>query len=231
MSLKTIVEDTDTRGGKIFALVIQALILVSLISFSVETLPNLSEQARWWLYVVEVVTVSIFTIEYGLRLLVASNRLRFVTSFYGLIDLISIVPFYLTTGVDLRTLRLLRLFRVFRIFKFLRYTQAIERFKDAFREIKEELVLYLMATLLLIFLSSVGVYYFEGEAQPATFGSIFHCLWWAVVSLTTVGYGDAAPITAGGRVFTSFVLLLGIGVIAVPTGLFASALTKTRRKD
>jgi voltage-gated potassium channel len=226
MNLKRMVEE-----GKAFNLIIQALILVSLLTFSIETLPDLGKRARYWLYVVEVVTVSIFTIEYGLRILVADNRLRFITSFYGLVDLIAILPFYVGTGIDLRTVRVLRIFRVFRILKFLRYTRAIERFKEAFRELREELVLFVIATVLMVFLSSVGIYYFEGEKQPATFGSVFHCMWWAVVTLTTVGYGDVYPVTVGGRLFTAFVLLLGIGIIAVPTGLFASALTKIRRKE
>jgi len=228
MTLKTLVEDTTTTQGKAFAIAIQSLILISVIGFSIETLPDLGPRARHWLYVAEVITVSVFTIEYGLRILVADNRLHFITSFYGLIDLAAILPFYIATGIDLRTVRVLRLFRVFRVFKFLRYTEAIDRFKDAFREIKEELILYLIATGLMVFLSSVGIYYFEGKAQPDKFGSVFHCLWWAIVTLTTVGYGDVAPTTVGGRVFTAIVMLLGIGVIAVPTGLFAAALTKTR---
>ena len=231
MTLKKLVEDTDTRAGRVFDLTVQALILVSLVSFSLETLPNLGKEARFWLYVVEVITVALFTIEYGLRILVADSRLTYIFSFYGLVDLTAILPFYISTGIDLRAVRALRLFRVFRVFKLLRYTEAIRRFKDAFAEIKEELVLYLIATGLMIFLASVGIYYFEGKTQPDSFGSVFHCLWWAIVTLTTVGYGDACPITVGGRIFTAFVLLLGIGVIAVPAGLLASALTKTRKKD
>ncbi len=97
---------------------------MSLVTFSIETLPDLSETTRYWLYLAEVLTVSIFTIEYALRILVADNRRRFITSFYGLVDLVAILPFYITTGLDLRTLRVLRMFRVFRIFKFARYTAA-----------------------------------------------------------------------------------------------------------
>jgi voltage-gated potassium channel len=226
MTLKKTVEE-----GKTFNLIIQVLILISLVSFSAETLPNLSDRAHYWLRVVEVLTVSIFTLEYGLRILVADDRIRFITSLYGLIDLMAILPFYVSTGLDLRTIRVLRIFRVFRIFKLLRYTNAIDRFKEAFYELREELVLFVVATVLIVFLSSVGIYYFEGAAQPDTFGSVFHCMWWAVVTLTTVGYGDAYPITLGGRLFTSIVLLLGIGTIAVPTGLFASALTRTRKRQ
>ena len=229
MTLKKIIEDSDTPAGRAFDIVIQVLILISLVSFSIETLPNLSKDTQRWLYGIEVATVVLFTIEYILRILVADHRLRYIFSFYGLIDLIAIAPFYIATGIDLRAVRVLRLFRVFRVFKFVRYTEAIQRFKDAFHEIREELVLYLIATGLILFLASVGIYYFEGDTQPKVFGSIFHCMWWALVTLTTVGYGDAYPITVGGKIFTGVILLLGIGVIAIPTGLFASALTKTRK--
>ena len=167
----------------------------------------------------------------ALRILYANSRIGYIFSFYGMVDLIAILPFYITSGVDLRAVRILRFFRVIRVFKFLRYTKAIQRFKDAFNEIRDELTIYLMATAMLIYLSSVGIYYFEDEVQPDKFGSIFHCLWWAMVTLTTVGYGDVYPITVGGRIFTVFVMIIGIGIVAVPTGLFASALTRTRNKS
>ncbi|MBN2296457.1 MAG: ion transporter [Pirellulales bacterium] len=228
MSLKTIIENADTPAGKAFDIFIQVLILISLVSFCVETLPDITNETRYWLYVVEVVTVALFTIEYGLRILVSENRLRFIFSFYGMIDLVAILPFYISTGVDLRTVRVLRLFRVFRIFKIVRYTQAINRFRAAFVEIREEMVLFFIATAMVLFISSVGIYYFEGEVQPDDFGSVFHCMWWAIITLTTVGYGDALPITLGGRIFTGFILMLGLGIVAVPTGLLASALTKTK---
>ncbi len=231
MRLKQLVEDPDSRPGRFFDLSIQALILVSLVSFSIETLPNLGDKTRFWLYVVELVTVTIFTIEYGLRILVADNRWRFIFSFYGLVDLLAILPFYVSIGlVDLRAVRILRLFRLFRILKIARYTTAIHRFRDAFLDIRDDLVLYLIAAVFSIFLISVGIYYFEGEVQPEQFGSVFHCLWWTVVTLTTVGYGDAVPVTVGGRIFTGIIMLLGIGTVAVPTGLFAAALARSRNE-
>ncbi len=127
--------------------------------------------------------------------------------------------------------RALRVFRVFRVLKFLRYTKAMDRFKHTFHEVKDELVLFLVAAVLVVFLSSVGIYYFESEAQPKSFGSVFHCMWWAVVTLTTVGYGDIYPVTVGGRIFTSVILILGIGIIAVPTGLFTAAMRRTRENE
>lgn len=103
MSLKQIIEASDTRRGRAFDIVVQSLVLVSLVSFSIETLPNLSKDARFWLYVIEVVTVALFTIEYALRIFVADNRAGFMFSFYGLVDLAAILPFYISTGIDLRS--------------------------------------------------------------------------------------------------------------------------------
>ncbi len=231
MQLKRIIEENDTTAGKTFDFFIQFLIVLSLVSFSIETLPDLSVNTKIILNIAEVITVAIFTIEYLLRLIVADKKLKVIFSFYGLIDLIAILPFYIARGIDLRSIRIFRLFRLFRAFKVFRYSNAIQKFKNAFLSVKEELILFLVATFFLLFIASVGIYYFENPAQPEQFKSIFHCLWWAVVTLTTVGYGDMFPITAGGKIFTSFIAIISIGIIAVPTGLLASALTKTIKED
>ena len=231
MSLKTIVEERDTKNGRLFDLVIQALIVVSLVSFSIETLPDLSATTRRYLRYVEIGTVAIFTVEYFLRLGVADRRLKFVFSFYGLVDLVAILPFYVTTGLDLRSIRVLRFLRILRVFKMARYSAAAQRLHTAFRLVREELILFFFAALLLLYLTAVGIYYFERHAQPEAFASVFHSLWWAVVTLTTVGYGDVYPVTTGGRIFTGVVLMIGLGVVAVPTGLLASALAKAREDN
>jgi len=231
MQLKRIIEENDTTAGKAFDLFIQFLIVLSLVSFCIETLPNLGKNTKWILNTTEVIIVAIFTLEYLLRLFVADKKLKFVFSFYALIDLIAILPFYVARGIDLRSIRVFRLFRLIRAFKIFRYSKAIQRFKNAFLEVKEELILFLVATGFLLFIAAVGIYYFENPAQPEQFKSIFHCLWWAVATLTTVGYGDIYPITAGGKIFTSFIVIIGLGIIAVPTGLIASALTKTLKDE
>ena len=230
-TLKRIIENKDTKRGRSFDLVIQALIVLSLITFSVETLPNLSEFTRRYLRLIEIATVAIFTVEYVLRIVVADRKLGFVLSFFGIVDLLSILPFYVASGVDLRVLRAFRMLRLFRILKLVRYSKAIQRFHRAFLIAREELILYLFVTLILLFLAAVGIYYFENDAQPDTFSSVFHSLWWAVATLTTVGYGDVYPITVGGRIFTFLVLLIGLGVVSVPAGLVASALSKAREMD
>lgn len=229
--IKAFVERTDHRAGRWFDISIQVVIVVSLISFSVETLPNLSAQWRYILRVIEVVAVIIFTIEYLLRLWVADSSLRFVFSFFGIVDLLAILPFYITSGVDLRSIRVMRLFRLVRLLKLFRYNKAIQDLRSAFYLIREELVLFMVATLFLLYISSVGIYYFEKAAQPENFSSIFHALWWAVATLTTVGYGDVYPVTVGGKVFTFCILMIGLGIVAIPSGLLASALTKIAQRN
>ena len=225
------VEQSDTRAGRWFDAVVFALIVVSLITFSIETLPNLPPPAAAMLYWIEFATVLLFTGEYLLRLAVADSRWRFVRSFFGVLDLVAILPFYLAAGVDLRAVRTFRLLRLLRILKLARYSDAIRRLRRAVGIVREELILFLNVALILIFLSAVGIYYFEHDRQPEHFASVFHSLWWAIVTLTTVGYWDTFPITTGGRVFTFFVLFLGLGIVAVPTGLFASALAKAREEE
>lgn len=161
----------------------------------------------------------------------ADNKLRFIFSFLGIIDLISILPFYFAIGIDLRSIRAIRLFRLFRIFKLVRYNKAIQRFHHALVIAREEIILYLIMTLLLLYFASVGIYYFEHETQPDVFSSVFHSLWWAVATLTTVGYGDVYPITTGGRLFTFFILLIGLGIVSFPAGLVASALSRAHEMD
>ncbi len=231
LHLKQIIEEIETPAGKVFDLTSQALIIISLISFSIETLPDLSSKTRYFLHIIEVITVVLFTVEYFLRIIVADRKLKFVFSFYGVIDLLAILPFYIASGVDLRSIRVFRLFRLFRAFKFLRYSTSIQRFRSAFSAVKEELVLFLIATAFLLYVSSVGIYYFENQAQPEQFKSIFHSFWWSVVTLTTVGYGDIYPITVGGRIFTFFMLMIGLGIIAVPTGLISSAFSSIMKNE
>lgn len=231
MGWKQIVEDTDTPAGRAFDLTIQGLIVLSLVAFSCETLPGLSSGSRWWLRVVEVFTVTIFTAEYLIRLLVADRKVGFITSFFGVIDLLAILPFYLSLGLDLRSVRAFRFLRLFRILKLVRYNAAVKRFHRALLIAWEELVLFGTVALIVLYLAAVGIYYFENEAQPEAFASVFHSLWWAVATLTTVGYGDIYPVTVGGRIFTFLVLIVGLGVVAVPAGLIASALSQARQVD
>jgi len=231
MDIKAVVEENDTLPGRAFDLIVQALILLSVITFSVATLPDLDTGIRELLEVTEVIVVIIFTCEYFLRMYVAERKVSYILSFYGLVDLIAIIPFYLLPGVDLQSLRVFRLLSLFRLMKLSRYNRAIHQLSRAFIVAKEEIVLFSLVILMLLYLSAVGIYYFEHEAQPEVFKSIFHSLWWAVATLSTVGYGDMYPITVGGKLFTFVILMLGLSIVAIPTGLLASALSKVKMEE
>ena len=226
-----IVETRESKSGLYFDYFIQVLILLSIASFTVETIPDLEPQTVYFLERFELVCIVIFSLEYLIRLYIAKSKMRFVFSFYGIIDLLAILPFYLALGFDLRSARVLRFLRLFRIIKLVRYNKAIRRFQNAFIMIKQELIMFSVVSLILFYLSAVGIYYFENRVQPEAFSSIFSSLWWSVVTLTTVGYGDIVPITIGGRIFTFIILMIGLGIIAIPSGMISSALTEARAME
>jgi len=220
---------TNLLESRLFSGLITALILYSVIGFSIETLPDLSPGMMLYLEYSETVVIVLFTLEYLYRLYTAPERIKFIFSFYGLVDLIAILPFYLAPTLDLRMLRLLQLFRLVRLLKLVRYNKAMQRFSQAIYLATEELIVFLFASMLMLYFAAVGIYHFEHAAQPEVYRSLFDCLWWAVSTLTTVGYGDIYPITLGGKLFTFVVLLTGLGLVAVPTGIIASALSSIRQ--
>lgn len=230
-TIKNVIDSTETRAGRIFSILIQILILISVVTFSMETLPNLEPETRLQLRYIEIFTVLVFTIEYILRIYIADKKFKFIFSFFGLIDFLAILPFYLAIGIDLRSLRALRFLRLFRIFKLVRYNRAMNQFSRAIKSAKEQIFLFIFITLILIYFAAVGIYYFENEAQPEHFSSIFDSLWWAIITLTTVGYGDVYPVTVGGKVFTFIILMIGLGIVAIPTGIISSALTNSVDKS
>ena len=230
MSLRKIVQETDTPAGRAFDLVVLVLITLSLVTFSLETLPNLPAAARTAFELSEIFVTLLFTLEYGLRIATAPRKKDYIFSFYGIVDLIAILPFYVASGIDLRALRAVRMLRIFRILKLVGYSKAMVDFGQAMRRAKEQFIIFGFAALIVLYVSAAGIYYFEHEAQPQQFASIFHSLWWAVATLTTVGYGDVYPVTAGGKIFTFVVLMWGLGIVAVPAGIIASSLSSLNRE-
>ena len=231
--LRKIVEETDTRAGRAFDLFVQSLIIFSISVFAIETLPDLTLGTLEILRYLEVVIVIIFTFEYLLRLIVSKNKIGFIFSFWGIIDLLAIVPFYLIAfglDLDLVFLRTLRLFRLVRIIKLARYSKSFTRIMLAFKIAKEDLLVAFGATSIMLIIASFGIYIFENPVQPDKFSSVFHSLWWALATLTTVGYGEIYPITLGGKVFTGLILMIGLGIVALPAGIIASSLTEAREQ-
>lgn len=232
MNIVDIVQRTDTTPGRIFDWTVIGLIVISIITLSIDTLPDLPKVLRSLLAISEIVIVGLFTFEYCLRVATAPRRFGYIFSFYGVIDLLAIIPFYLSLGtVDARVLRIVQLFRIIRILKLTQYSRAMNRFQEAIALAKEEIVLFSVVTAILLYLAAFGIYHFEHAAQPEAFPSVLHSLWWATATLTTVGYGDVYPITAGGRLFTFVILMCGLGIVAVPAGLVAAALSKIRQNE
>ena len=221
----------DARFGSAFDQAMIIVILVSIAGMAFATLPGLPAWTYSLLDTLEFVVLILFTFEYLLRLWTARSAWRYACSGWGIIDLAAILPFWLTFGGNFQALRSLRLLRILRIGKLARHVAALERITRTFQLIKEELVVFGLLALIVMFIAAVGIYEFEHEAQPQAFASIPHALWFVVVTLTTVGYGDVYPVTAGGKFFTFFILIIGLGVIAVPTGLISSGLSRAREEE
>ena len=225
--LRNIVLDSDTFAGRIFDWSIIGLIAYSAIAISLETLPNLPAGTRQFLHYSDVVVTLIFTVEYVLRIVVAPRKTAYLFSFHGIVDLLAILPFYLSIGqVDLRVVRVFRLFRIFRLLKLAKFSQAMDRFGRALRITLEESLLFIFTAVLLIYLSSMGIWYFEHVKQPEKFSSVFASFGWVIGTLTAGGFVDIFPMTIGGRVLMLVMLVCGIGIIAVPAGLMGTALTR-----
>ena len=211
----------------LLSIAVIAVIVLYLISLTLETLPSL-EQHKAIFEMLENIFTGIFICEFIVRLAVYDKPFKYIFSTFGLIDIASILPAIL--GANSLALRVLRLFRIFKLFRSRRMTKAINEIKSAIWEIRSDLILFGFVVFVLLFLSAVGIYVFENEAQPEKFSSIPASMWWAVATLTTVGYGDVVPVTTGGKFFTSIVTLIGIGIIAIPTSLVTAALSQVKSK-
>ncbi|MDE0481764.1 MAG: ion transporter [Candidatus Poribacteria bacterium] len=215
--------------GPVFSGIIQFLILASAVAFVLETEPALEKYENYFI-IVDLTFLVLFSAEYILRIYTAPVKKEFIFSFFGIVDLLAILP-SLVLIPGFRVLRVLRFLRIFRIFKATRFILAVDRMIDALGEVKRELLALVILSSLFVYLAACGIYFFENEAQPEAFGSIPDSMWWAIVSLTTIGYGDVYPVTAGGKIFTALVALVGVGLIAIPSGLLASVLTEARVEE
>jgi voltage-gated potassium channel len=222
------------KTSRRFDLFILTLISLNGITLVLETVKSVHDRTGELFSVFETVSVLIFSAEYLCRLWscvtdpvyksALRGRLKFALTPMALIDLLAILPFYLPLlGVDLRVFRLARLFRLFRVAKLVRYSQALQSFGRTLRSCKEELLTTLIFMMFLLMLSSCLMYYAEREAQSENFSSIPASMWWAIATLTTVGYGDIYPITPAGKLIGSIIAVLGIGMFALPTSVLGAA--------
>jgi len=213
------------------AIITQAFVLSFIVLYTLDTVPSLSEYRRLF-FTLDKAFLALFTAEYILRVWSAPDRRKYVLSFYGAVDLVSILPSLCSLGfLNFQAIRLARLMRLFKIFKSKTFSSALQKLQLAFIQVRSELFVFMFIVFILLYFSAVGIYHFEHEAQPDKFSSIPQSLWWALTTFTTVGYGDMYPITAGGRIFTSCVLLIGLAIVAIPTGLIASSLSTISAKE
>ena len=238
-------EDGDILS-QIFDWSIMVLIILSIVSIILESFGNL--YARWYTFfkAFEAFTVFVFTVEYILRIWTADllypeakhPRLKYFFSFMAIIDLLAILPFFLPfISADLRYLRIMRLFRLFRllrIFKLGRYFDALQIIIEVIRQSGPQLAMSVALCLFVLLFSAIVMYSFEYPVQPERFPNVIASLWWAICTITTVGYGDVYPVTVVGKFFASVISLVGVGIIAIPTGIIAAGfnhIADSRQKE
>lgn len=241
MSVKTSIfqliegKNGNNKAEKYVELFISVLIILNVIAIFIESYKQLDPSYKVILRQFEIFSIVIFTIEYALRIWTADlkytsvtageARLKFIFSSYGIIDLIAILPFFLPLVVklDFRILRVLRLLRLLRVFKLGRHSSSLKLIGSVLKDTKEDLAVTTFVVFILLIISSTLMFYLENDSQPEAFNNIGQSLWWAVATHTTVGYGDIYPITFGGKILGSIIALLGIGIVALPTGIISSS--------
>lgn len=234
------------KASRIFDLCIITLIFINVVMVIADTfrIPSILSDI---FNIIEIVSVIIFTVEYILRVwtsdLLFPNfgsvkaRLRYIFSFMAIIDLLAILPFYIPfiIPIDLRVLRTLRVIRLLRIFKVNRYTKALSTIAAVFKSRSNQLFSSMFVVSLLMIIASVLMYNIENSAQPNVFDNAFSALWWAIATITTVGYGDIYPVTVAGKILSTIIALLGIALVAVPTGIisagFMEQVTVSKKSD
>lgn len=217
------------------------LISLNVMAIVLESVPSLALQYAAQFHWFEIVSVALFTFEYGLRVWSAPDladqrfrrsiwgRVRYVLTPAALIDLLAILPFYLGIFLNL-DMRFLRVVRLFRIFKLTRYSTTMGLILNVFRDEAASFVGAFFLLFVLLILTASGIYLIEHDVQPKNFGSIPAAMWWAMATLTTVGYGDVTPFTPWGKLFGGFITVIGIGMVALPAGILASGFSEQLRQ-
>jgi len=235
------------KERKILSLIVEwfiiVLILINVVLIILDTFSGIPDNVRWIFYYIEIFSIIVFTIEYLLRLLTADYlfpnispakaRKKYIFSFMAIIDFLAILPFYIPflLSIDLRVIRMIRLLRLVRLLKVNRYTSALIILGNVLKRKSTQLLSSILIMLILIVMASILMHNIEHEAQPDVFENAFSGLWWAIATLTRTSLGNLHPITAMGRLLGAIVSVLGIGLIAVPTGIISSGFVSQNESD
>lgn len=232
--LHEIIYEADTPAGKWFDIVLLLLILASIAIVMIESVESYSIKYSKALYYTEWFITIFFTIEYIARIIVVSHPTKYIFSFFGLVDFFSTIPKYLLIFVvdanALLSIRALRLLRVFRVLKLARFIGESENLARSLKASRAKIAVFLLAVMSMVVILGTVMYTVEA-GQDSGFDSIPRSVYWAIVTLTTVGYGDITPVTALGQFIASFIMIMGYGIIAVPTGIVTSEYTKQQKID
>lgn len=228
-----IIFEADTRAGKLFDIVLIICILASVLAVMLDSVRPIHDRHGVLLYVVEWFFTILFTIEYVLRLVCVGRPMKYALSFFGIIDLIAVVPTYLSVMFPgsqyLLVIRILRVLRTFRVLKLAHHLDEAKHIVQALRQSRQKITVFLFAVLTMVVLLGSLMYLIEGE--DAGFTSIPRSVYWAIVTLTTVGYGDISPQTGLGQTVAAMIMILGYSLIAVPTGLVTAQMTRFAIKE
>lgn len=228
-----VIFEADTQSGKWFDIALIICIVLSVAAVMLESVTTIREEYRQAFRWIEWLFTALFTLEYAVRVYCVPDRKRYIFSFYGLVDLVAIVPTYLalfyTQAHYLLVIRILRILRIFRILKLTRYTSQAKVLADALYRSQEKVVVFFFSIFALTIIFGAIMYIIEGPEQGFT--SIPKSVYWAIVTITTVGYGDISPQTPLGQGVASFVMITGYSIIAIPTGIFAAELSQAIKKD
>lgn len=229
-----VIFEAETPAGKLFDVALLIAIVTSVMVVLLETVKSYNQDYWRIFYILEWIFTILFTLEYAMRLYVVHKPLRYSTSFYGIVDLLSILPTYLSLffmgAQSLLVIRILRLLRVFRIFKLWQFIKEANHLATALFRSRVKISVFLLFIVLLVTIIGALIYLIEGEQPDTDFTSIPKSIYWAIVTMTTVGYGDITPKTTLGQFLSAIVMILGYAVIAVPTGIVSVEMFRTPDK-
>ena len=226
--LHTVIFKSDTKPGRLFDKILFIIILFSVIDVILESVTHVHTNYWWLCNILEWVFTFIFTIEYILRLYASKQPIKYATSFFGVVDLLAILPAFISFifggAQNLMVIRALRLIRIFRIFKMRHFVKEGEVILSALKASRSKIYVFVSFVIIMALIIGTVLYIVEGETNPQ-FSNIPKGIYWAIVTLTTVGYGDVVPITSMGQFLSTIVMILGYGVIAVPTGIVTAEIS------
>jgi voltage-gated potassium channel len=233
LKLHEIIFEADTRAGKVFDVILIFIILLSVLAVMLDSVNEINIRYGALLFVFEWIFTILFTIEYVLRLISVGRPLRYATSFFGIVDLLAFLPTYFSLifpgSQYFLVIRLLRVLRIFRVLKLVKFVREAKMLSKALKESGRKIAIFLFTLLTLVVIFGSMMYMIEGEENGFT--SIPTSIYWAIVTLTTVGYGDISPQTSVGQAIAAIIMICGYGIIAVPTGIITVGIAKVYREN